>query len=85
MVWAARLFAGIAILFFGYDQGVMGGVTEVNEMRVLMGVASNPQTKRDAAALGGIGASTSLLPASAPALTNPRVFSLQSPSTTSER
>ncbi|EST08802.1 General substrate transporter [Kalmanozyma brasiliensis GHG001] len=57
MKWAVQLVAGIAILFFGFDQGVMSGVNESKDYLRLMGTASGVdgnETERDSAAIGGI-------------------------------
>lgn len=52
MTRATTGLAGLAILAFGYDQGVMSGVNNIGEYKRLMGVDSDSQ--RDSAALGGI-------------------------------
>ncbi|GAC94853.1 sugar transporter [Pseudozyma hubeiensis SY62] len=57
MKWAVQIVAGVAILFFGYDQGVMSSVNESKDYLRLMGTASGvngKQTERDSAAVGGI-------------------------------
>ncbi|EGG10976.1 uncharacterized protein MELLADRAFT_92386 [Melampsora larici-populina 98AG31] len=51
---AINLVAGLAIMFYGFDQGVMSGVNNTGDYRRLMGVDSSPQTARDSAAIGGI-------------------------------
>ncbi|KAG0151094.1 hypothetical protein CROQUDRAFT_37395 [Cronartium quercuum f. sp. fusiforme G11] len=51
---AINLVAGLAIMFYGFDQGVMSGVNNTEDYRRLMGVDSSPQTARDSARLGGI-------------------------------
>ncbi|WWD16756.1 hypothetical protein CI109_101188 [Kwoniella shandongensis] len=54
MMWAIQAIGGLAILFYGYDQGVMSGVVNNDQFRQLMGVNSSPLTSRDSAAIGGI-------------------------------
>lgn len=53
-MYAIQAIGGLAILFYGYDQGVMSGVVNNPDFNALMGVNSNPQTSRDSAAIGGI-------------------------------
>ncbi|CDR99070.1 hypothetical protein [Sporisorium scitamineum] len=53
MNWPVQMVAGIAILFFGFDQGVMSGVNESKDYLRLMGTASGLNGKgssRDSAA-----------------------------------
>lgn len=52
MTYAIFLFAGCAILFFGYDTAVMSQVNNNMDYQQRMGVASG--TGRDAAAIGGL-------------------------------
>ncbi|OCF78294.1 hypothetical protein I204_00232 [Kwoniella mangroviensis CBS 8886] len=54
MMYAIQAIGGLAILFYGYDQGVMSGVVINTQFKELMGVNSSPQTQRDSAAIGGI-------------------------------
>lgn len=57
MTWAVQMVAGIAVMFFGFDQGVMSGVNESKDYLRLMGTDSGvngSQTERDSAAIGGI-------------------------------
>lgn len=54
MGYAIQTIGGIALLFYGYDQGVMSGVVNNTQFKELMGVNSDPQTPRDSAAIGGI-------------------------------
>ncbi len=57
MKWAVQVVAGIAVMFFGYDQGVMSGVNESKDYLRLMGTASGvngKESNRDSAAIGGI-------------------------------
>ncbi|CCF48660.1 hypothetical protein NDA11_000044 [Ustilago hordei] len=57
MKWSVQVVAGIAVLFFGFDQGVMSGVNESKDYLRLMGTASGVdgnETQRDSAAIGGI-------------------------------
>lgn len=57
MKWAVQIVAGIAVAFFGFDQGVMSGVNESADYLRLMGTASGvtgSETNRDSAAIGGI-------------------------------
>ena len=54
MMIAIQAIGGLAILFYGYDQGVMSGVVNNPQFKSIMGVDSNPQTTRDSAAIGGI-------------------------------
>lgn len=57
MKWLVQVVAGIAVLFFGFDQGVMSGVNESKDYLRLMGTASGingNETERDSAAIGGI-------------------------------
>ncbi|CDZ98692.1 general substrate transporter [Phaffia rhodozyma] len=54
MMWGIQGISGLAILFYGYDQGVMSGVNNSTSYKVLMGTASDPETQRDSAAIGGI-------------------------------
>lgn len=57
MKWAVQVVAGIAVMFFGFDQGVMSGVNESSDYLRLMGTASGvngKETERDSAAVGGI-------------------------------
>ena len=51
---AINAIGGLAILYYGYDQGVMAGVNNTENYRRIMGVNSSPQTARDSAAIGGI-------------------------------
>ena len=51
MTYAIFLFAGCAILFFGYDTAVMSQVNNNQDYMERMGVASG--SERDAAAIGG--------------------------------
>ena len=54
MMIAIQAIGGLAILFYGYDQGVMSGVVNNEQFKALMKVDSDPQTARDSAAIGGI-------------------------------
>ncbi|WVW79773.1 hypothetical protein I302_101743 [Kwoniella bestiolae CBS 10118] len=54
MMYAIQAIGGLAILFYGYDQGVMSGVVINPQFKQLMGVDSVPESKRDSAAVGGI-------------------------------
>ncbi|CDR88159.1 uncharacterized protein SPSC_03819 [Sporisorium scitamineum] len=57
MNWPVQMVAGIAILFFGFDQGVMSGVNESKDYLRLMGTASGLNGKgssRDSAAVGSL-------------------------------
>lgn len=57
MKWAVQVVAGIAVAFFGFDQGVMSGVNESADYLRLMGTASGvtgSESERDSAAIGGI-------------------------------
>lgn len=54
MTWAVNLIAGIAIMFYGFDQGVMSGVNNTHDYQRRMGILSDPQTESDAAKIGGI-------------------------------
>ncbi|KAL8964376.1 MAG: hypothetical protein Q9183_004494, partial [Haloplaca sp. 2 TL-2023] len=49
-----NLFAGLAIMFFGYDQGVMSQVNLNHHYQELMGIAPIEGNPRNVAALGGI-------------------------------
>ncbi|KAI8452709.1 general substrate transporter [Phakopsora pachyrhizi] len=51
---AISLIAGLAIMFYGYDQGVMSGVNNSPDYQSLMGVLHDVQTDRDSATIGGI-------------------------------
>ena len=51
---AINAVGGLAILYYGYDQGVMAGVNGTENYKKVMGVNSYPQTSRDSAAIGGI-------------------------------
>ena len=52
MLYAILMFAGISILFFGYDASVMSQVNTNANYKLLMGVSSG--SDRDAAAIGGL-------------------------------
>lgn len=52
MTYAIFLFAGCAILFFGYDTAVMSQVNNNEDYMQRMGVAGG--SDRDAAAIGGL-------------------------------
>ncbi|KAG1813792.1 hypothetical protein EV424DRAFT_1415628 [Suillus variegatus] len=52
--WANNLFAGLAILFYGYDQGVMSQVNLNEDYLKLMGIYPTTGNSRNLAALGGI-------------------------------
>ncbi|OCF45048.1 hypothetical protein I317_01099 [Kwoniella heveanensis CBS 569] len=54
MMYAIQAIGGLAILFYGYDQGVMSGVVINDDFKRLMKLDSSPQTARDSAAIGGI-------------------------------
>ncbi|PLW58331.1 hypothetical protein PCANC_00559 [Puccinia coronata f. sp. avenae] len=54
MVWAVNIVAGIAIMFYGFDQGVMSGVNNTLNYQHEMGIFSQPQSEADAAKIGGI-------------------------------
>ncbi|KAI9800546.1 MAG: hypothetical protein M1825_004095 [Sarcosagium campestre] len=54
MYRAVNLFAGVAILFYGYDQGVMSQVNLNHDYQVLMGISPIEGNQRNVAALGGI-------------------------------
>ncbi|WVQ94445.1 hypothetical protein IAU59_001524 [Kwoniella sp. CBS 9459] len=54
MMYAIQAIGGLAILFYGYDQGVMSGVVINDDFKRLMKLDSSPQTSRDSAAIGGI-------------------------------
>ncbi|KAG0151084.1 hypothetical protein CROQUDRAFT_37230 [Cronartium quercuum f. sp. fusiforme G11] len=54
MTWALNLIAGIAIMFYGFDQGVMSGVNNTPNYQSRMGIFSHPQTDNDSAKIGGI-------------------------------
>ncbi|KAH9468458.1 hypothetical protein Pst134EA_009002 [Puccinia striiformis f. sp. tritici] len=54
MTWAVNIVAGIAIMFYGFDQGVMSGVNNTVNYQEKMGIFSQPQTEGDAAKIGGI-------------------------------
>lgn len=54
MSWAVNIVAGIAIMFYGFDQGVMSGVNNTIDYQQRMGIFSQPQTDGDAAKIGGI-------------------------------
>ncbi|KAK8861342.1 hypothetical protein IAR55_002161 [Kwoniella newhampshirensis] len=54
MMWSIQAIGGLAIMFYGYDQGVMSGVVNNDQFKSLMGVDSSPITPRDSAAIGGI-------------------------------
>ncbi|EGN99600.1 hypothetical protein SERLA73DRAFT_72404 [Serpula lacrymans var. lacrymans S7.3] len=52
--WAINLLAGLAILFYGYDQGVMSQVNLNDNYLQLMGIYPTTGNSRNLAALGGI-------------------------------
>ncbi|KAH7925932.1 hypothetical protein BV22DRAFT_1033432 [Leucogyrophana mollusca] len=52
--WAINLLAGLAILFYGYDQGVMSQVNLNENYLQLMGIYPTTGNSRNLAALGGI-------------------------------
>ncbi|KIK40141.1 hypothetical protein CY34DRAFT_807508 [Suillus luteus UH-Slu-Lm8-n1] len=52
--WANNLLAGLAILFYGYDQGVMSQVNLNEDYLKLMGIYPTTGNSRNLAALGGI-------------------------------
>ncbi|KAG2037042.1 hypothetical protein BDR03DRAFT_864791 [Suillus americanus] len=52
--WANNLLAGLAILFYGYDQGVMSQVNLNEDYLKLMGIYPTMGNSRNLAALGGI-------------------------------
>lgn len=54
MYIAINLFAGIAIMFYGYDQGVMSQVNLNPEYQKLMGISPVEGNSRNVAAEGGI-------------------------------
>ncbi|KAL8943180.1 MAG: hypothetical protein Q9216_001234 [Gyalolechia sp. 2 TL-2023] len=54
MYKAINLFAGVAIMFYGYDQGVMSQVNLNPHYQELMGIAPIEGNDRNVAALGGI-------------------------------
>ncbi|KAL9615365.1 MAG: hypothetical protein Q9167_000193 [Letrouitia subvulpina] len=54
MYTAINLFAGVAIMFYGYDQGVMSQVNLNPHYQELMGIAPIEGNQRNVAALGGI-------------------------------
>ena len=54
MYTAINLFAGIAIMFYGYDQGVMSQVNLNEDYWNRMGINPVTGNKRNTAALGGI-------------------------------
>ncbi|KAI7954363.1 hypothetical protein MJO28_004763 [Puccinia striiformis f. sp. tritici] len=54
MTWAVNIVAGIAIMFYGFDQGVMSGVNITPNYQEEMGIFSQPQTEGNAAKIGGI-------------------------------
>lgn len=54
MYKAINLFAGVAIMFYGYDQGVMSQVNLNPHYQELMGIAPIEGNSRNVAALGGI-------------------------------
>ncbi|KAL8853589.1 MAG: hypothetical protein Q9221_001575 [Calogaya cf. arnoldii] len=54
MYKAINLFAGVAIMFYGYDQGVMALVNLNPHYQELMGIAPIEGNSRNVAALGGI-------------------------------
>ncbi|KNF00535.1 hypothetical protein PSTG_06227 [Puccinia striiformis f. sp. tritici PST-78] len=54
MTWAVNIVAGIAIMFYGFDQGVMSGVNNTVNYQEKMGIFSQPQTEGDAAKIGGL-------------------------------
>ncbi|KAL9576336.1 MAG: hypothetical protein Q9212_007186, partial [Teloschistes hypoglaucus] len=54
MYKAINLFAGVAIMFYGYDQGVMSQVNLNPHYQELMGIAPIEGNQRNVAALGGI-------------------------------
>ncbi|KAL8713242.1 MAG: hypothetical protein Q9220_002763 [cf. Caloplaca sp. 1 TL-2023] len=54
MYKAINLFAGVAIMFYGYDQGVMSQVNLNPNYQELMGIAPIEGNSRNVAALGGI-------------------------------
>ncbi|MBW0523444.1 hypothetical protein O181_063159 [Austropuccinia psidii MF-1] len=54
MLWSVNLIAGVAIMFYGFDQGVMSGVNNSSDYQKKMAILTQPQTDRDAATIGGI-------------------------------
>ncbi|KAF7969166.1 hypothetical protein HWV62_28222 [Athelia sp. TMB] len=52
--WAINLLAGLAILFYGYDQGVMSLVNLNEDYLTKMGIYPTVGNQRNTAALGGI-------------------------------
>ncbi|KAG2358946.1 general substrate transporter [Suillus spraguei] len=52
--WANNLLAGLAVLFYGYDQGVMSQVNLNEDYLKLMGIYPTTGNSRNLAALGGI-------------------------------
>ncbi|KNF00534.1 hypothetical protein PSTG_06226 [Puccinia striiformis f. sp. tritici PST-78] len=54
MTWAVNIVAGIAIMFYGFDQGVMSGVNITPNYQEEMGIFSQPQTEGNAAKIGGL-------------------------------
>ncbi|KII91995.1 hypothetical protein PLICRDRAFT_102899 [Plicaturopsis crispa FD-325 SS-3] len=52
--WAINLLAGLAILFYGYDQGVMSQVNLNQDYLTRMGIYPTEGNPRNLAALGGI-------------------------------
>ncbi|KAL9122578.1 MAG: hypothetical protein Q9187_000861, partial [Circinaria calcarea] len=54
MYYAINLFAGVAIMFYGYDQGVMSLVNLNPDYQKRMGIFPTDGNPRNVAALGGI-------------------------------
>ncbi|KZP06847.1 hypothetical protein FIBSPDRAFT_763696 [Athelia psychrophila] len=52
--WAINMLAGLAILFYGYDQGVMSLVNLNEDYLTKMGIYPTTGNQRNTAALGGI-------------------------------
>ncbi|KAI8445002.1 general substrate transporter [Phakopsora pachyrhizi] len=50
---AISLIAGVAIMFYGYDQGVMEGVSTSPDYQMTIGVFNDVPTARDSATIGG--------------------------------